>query len=123
MERVKVKKSAQCIFLVDDDLVYRNIGKSALQHKYTVVPIPSGDSLLVLLKKRKPDLILLDVEMPVMSGYDAIKIIKANPETEEIPIIFLTGNDEPENEFLGLSLGAVDYITKPFSKQLLLKRI
>jgi len=111
------------IFLTDDNVIYLNAGKAALQHKYTVVTIPSGEKLLALLERTHPDLILLDVEMPGMSGYDTIKEIKANPETAEIPVIFLTGKSEPESELLGLSLGAVDYITKPFSQPLLLKRI
>jgi len=76
-----------------------------------------------MLEKTKPDLILLDVEMPEMSGYDAIWEIKSNPETAEIPVIFLTGKDDPEDELKGLSLGAVDYIAKPFSPPLLIKRI
>ena len=118
-----MEERAQCIFLVDDNAIYLNTGKAALQHKYTVVTIPSGDKLLTLLEKARPDLILLDVEMPGMSGYDTIKEIKANPGTAEIPVIFLTGKSEPESELLGLSLGAVDYITKPFSRPLLLKRI
>ena len=118
-----MEEQNRCIFLVDDNIVNLNTGKSLLQHKYTVVTIPSGDKLLLLLEKLRPDLILLDVEMPGMNGYDTIKEIKANPETAEIPIIFLTGKNEPENELLGLSLGAIDYITKPFSPPLLLKRI
>ena len=77
---MELDERSQCIFLVDDDVIYLNTGKAALQHKYTVVTIPSGDKLLLLLKKTKPDLILLDVEMPGMSGYDTIKAIKANPE-------------------------------------------
>ena len=116
-------EGTHCIFLVDDNIVNLNTGKTLLQHKYTVVTIPSGDKLLLMLKKARPDLILLDVEMPGMSGYDAIKEIKANPETARIPVIFLTGKSDPENELLGLSLGAVDYISKPFSPPLLLKRI
>ena len=120
---MKLEDRKQSIFLVDDSVMYLNMGKAALQDTYTVAPISSGDKLLQFLKKKHPDLILLHVEMPGMSGYDTIKEIKANPETAEIPVIFLTGNNEPENEFLGLSLGAVDYIGKPFSKPLLLKRI
>jgi len=112
-----------CIFLVDDNPINLNTGKTALQEKYTVVTIPSGDKLLLALKKTRPDLILLDVEMPGMSGHEAIGEIKADPQTAEIPVIFLTGKDDPEDELLGLSLGAVDYITKPFSPPLLLKRI
>ena len=116
-------EQSRCIFLVDDNPVYLNAGKNALKEKYSVVTIPSGDKLLFALEKTHPDLVLLDVEMPGMNGYDLIKEIKANPNTAEIPVIFLTGKIESENEILGLSLGAVDYITKPFSPPLLLKRI
>ena len=118
-----MKEKSSCIFLVDDNPVNLNTGKTALQDKYTVVTIPSGGLLLDVLQKNKPDLILLDIEMPDMNGYDVIKELKANPLTAEIPVIFLTAKQEPDNELLGLSLGAVDYITKPFSPPLLLKRI
>jgi putative two-component system response regulator len=118
-----MEEQNNCIFLVDDNPIYLNMGKSVLQDKYTVVTIPSGKKLLDILKKTKPALILLDVEMPEMSGYEVIKEIKSNPETAEIPVVFLTGKTEQESELTGLSLGAVDYITKPFAAQLLLKRI
>ena len=118
-----MKGQKACIFLVDDNIVTLNVGKNALQNKYTVITIPSGEKLLLSLRKVKPDLILLDVEMPGISGYDALKQIKANPETADIPVIFLTGKNETENELQGLSLGAVDYITKPFSQSILLKRV
>ena len=112
-----------CVFLVDDNPVNLKVGRTALQEKYAVLTIPSGDKLFSVLEKNKPDLILLDVEMPGMSGYDVIKVIKANPETAGIPVIFLTGKCDPENERLGLSLGAVDYISKPFSPQHLLDKV
>ena len=113
----------QCVFLVDDNPVNLKVGRTALQDKYAVLTIPSGDKLLTVLKKNKPDLILLDVEMPEMSGYDVIKQIKADPETRDIPVIFLTGKTDPENERIGRSLGAVDYICKPFSPPLLIEKI
>ncbi|MDR1692859.1 MAG: response regulator [Oscillospiraceae bacterium] len=112
-----------CIFMVDDSAVNLNMGKSALQDTYTVVTIPSGERLLQLLPHKKPDLILLDVEMPGMGGYEVLEILKRDRSTANIPVIFLTGKTDPENELMGLSLGAVDYITKPFSPPLLLKRI
>jgi len=90
---------------------------------YTVITMPSGEKLFAALKKLVPDLILLDVDMPDMSGYDVIKGLKLNPETADIPVIFLTGKNEAENELMGLTLGAVDYITKPFSQPILLKRV
>jgi putative two-component system response regulator len=111
------------VFLVDDNPVNLKIGRTVLQDNYAVLTIPSGDKLLAVLKKNKPDLILLDVEMPGMSGYDVIKEIKADPETTAIPVIFLTGKTEPENERMGRSLGAVDYICKPFSPPQLLEKI
>ena len=123
MENKIMDAQKPCIFLVDDNIIYLNAGKSALQHEYTVITIPSGEKMLLSLKKIKPDLILLDIGMPGMSGYDIIKRIKEDSETADIPVIFLTGKNETENELLGLSLGAVDYITKPFSPQLLLKRV
>ena len=112
-----------CIFLVDDNIVNLNMGKNALQHKYTIITIPSGEKLFAALKKLRPDLILLDVEMPGMSGYDTIKGLKINPETANIPVIFLTAKSANENELQGLSLGAVDYITKPFNKAIVKARV
>jgi putative two-component system response regulator len=106
---------------VDDNIINLNTGKNVLQHKYTVITIPSGEMLLLSLNKTKPDLILLDVEMPGISGYDALKHIKSNPETADIPVIFLTGKSAPEDEFFFFFLGAVDYITKPFSHLILFK--
>ena len=118
-----MEEHKHCIFIVDDNIVNLNAGKKALQDKYTVITIPSGEKLLLSLKKIKPDLILLDIEMPNLNGYDTLKQLKANPETSDIPVIFLTGKNNPEDEILGLSLGAVDYIIKPFSQPILLKRI
>jgi len=112
-----------CVFLIDDNIVNLNTGKNALQHKYTTIAIPSGDKLFLSLEKVKPDLMLLDIDMPGMNGYEVIKEIKTNPETDDIPVIFLTGKTDVADELLGLSLGAVDYITKPFSQPLLLKRV
>jgi class 3 adenylate cyclase/glutaredoxin len=79
--------------------------------------------MFALLEKHHPDLILLDIEMPEMNGYEAIKILKEKDETRDIPVIFLTGKSETDDELDGLTLGAVDYITKPFVPSLLLKRI
>jgi putative two-component system response regulator len=99
------------------------MGVNALIDKYDVTTLGSGERLLSMLEKQLPDLILLDVEMPGMNGYETITRIKGNPKTADIPVIFLTIKSEGENELEGLSLGAVDYIGKPFSAPLLLKRI
>jgi putative two-component system response regulator len=111
------------IFLVDDNITNLTAGKNALAEHYNVLTLNSGERLLKVLEKNIPDLILLDIEMPDMSGYDVIKIIKSKPEIEKIPVVFLTSKNDSESELEGLSLGAVDYIFKPFSTPLLLKRI
>jgi len=109
--------------MVDDDLTCLTVAKNNLVDRYDIFTIPSGSKLFNILKKVTPDLILLDIEMPEMSGYDVIKVLKNNENTADIPVIFLTAKIDPESEVKGLSLGAVDYITKPFSKELLLKRM
>jgi putative two-component system response regulator len=109
--------------MVDDDLTNLSVAKNSLTDKYDVFTVPSGKKLFHLLEKIIPDLILLDIEMPEMNGYEVIKVLKNNSATAHIPTVFLTANIDPESEVKGLSLGAIDYITKPFSQELLLKRI
>ncbi|MDR3192492.1 MAG: response regulator [Treponema sp.] len=111
------------IFLVDDNSTNLRAGKNVLSEKYSVSTAPSAAKMFSLLEKDKPALILLDIEMPEMNGYEAIKILKSKAETADIPVIFLTGKTDSESELDGLSLGAIDYITKPFVPSLLLKRI
>lgn len=111
------------IILVDDQITNLTVGRDALSKMYEVYTVPSGEKLLMLLKKVIPDMILLDIEMPEMNGYETIRIIKKDAETASIPVIFLTARTDPGSELEGLSLGAIDYISKPFSPPLLLKRI
>jgi putative two-component system response regulator len=111
------------IFLVDDDITNLTIAKNSLSGDYNIYTLNSGAKLLRLLEKQTPDLILLDVEMPEMNGHETIKLVKANPATADVPVIFLTAKSDTESEYEGLSLGAIDYIIKPFSPPLLLKRI
>jgi putative two-component system response regulator len=111
------------IFLVDDDVTNLEIGNNTLNQLYKIFTMNSGSKLIKMLEKHTPDLILLDVEMPELDGYETIQILKKNEETKYIPVIFLTAQSNVESELKGLSLGAVDYIIKPFSPPLLLKRI
>ena len=118
-----MKSKKELILLVDDNPANLRLGKNVLAKKYAVATAPSAEKMFGLLENNSPEMILLDVDMPEMTGYDAIKILKANPETKDIPVIFLTIMSQINNELAGLSLGAIDYITKPFQPQLLLKRI
>jgi len=118
-----LENGRELIVMVDDDITNLNVARNNLVGKYNILTAPSGEKLFALLEKVTPDLILLDIEMPEMDGYKVIKKLKGVSKTSRIPIIFLTAKIDPENEVKGLNLGAVDYITKPFSRELLLKRI
>ena len=111
------------IFLVDDNETNLVMGREVLAEAYTVLTLNSGAQLFKVLEKRVPDLILLDVEMPEMDGYEVIRRLKAGAATAGIPVIFLTALADEAEELKGLSRGAVDYITKPFSAPILLKRV
>jgi putative two-component system response regulator len=111
------------IIIVDDQVSNLQIGRNALSTEYAVYTVPSAKKMFGLIEKITPDLILLDVEMPVMNGYEAIEKLKDNPKTADIPVVFLTAKTDVGSEIRGLTLGAIDYILKPFSPPLLLKRI
>jgi putative two-component system response regulator len=118
-----MKNERQKIFLVDDNIANLTAGKTMLKDHFDVFPMPSGAKLFDILEKVRPDLILLDVEMPEMNGYEVIKKLKEDQKNRDIPVIFLTGHNDPGGELEGLSLGAIDYVFKPFSPPLLIKRI
>jgi len=118
-----MSNGSEIIIMVDDDVTNLTVGTNSLKNKYDVFTAPSGKKLFQILERVTPDLILLDIDMPEMNGYEVIKILKSSAQTAHIPVIFLTAKIDPESEVQGLSMGAVDYITKPFSRELLVKRI
>jgi putative two-component system response regulator len=111
------------VVLVDDNPVNLKLASNTLMDHYNVFTVPSAEKLFQLLQQTLPDLILLDVVMPEINGYQAIGTLKSNPRTADIPVIFLTSKTDTVSELEGFSLGAIDYISKPFSPQLLLKRV
>lgn len=112
------------IMIIDDNVTNLNIARRALESRYEVLLIPSGEKALRLFERITPDLILLDVDMPEMNGFEVISRIKQSPyPVRNVPVIFVTAKSDSESEYDGLNLGAVDYITKPFSFPLLLKRV
>ena len=90
---------------------------------YDVRPAPNGELALKAADALTPDLILLDVEMPGMSGFEVITALKARPKLSKIPVLFLSGRTDLESKVEGLGLGAVDYITKPFNAQEVIARV
>ena len=111
------------VILVDDNPINLKLARNTLMGKYDVFTVPSAEKLFQLLEKTLPDIVLLDIMMPEMNGYEAIKVLKNNPRTADIPVIFLTSKSDTSSELEGFSQGAVDYVSKPFSPQLLLKRV
>lgn len=112
------------IMVIDDNVTNLSIARKVLEEEYEVLLMPNGQKALDVMIKIVPDLILLDIEMPELSGFEVIKEIKnLGSPYNRIPVIFLTGKDDTNSEFYGFELGAVDYIRKPFSFPLLLKRV
>ena len=111
------------IFVIDDDDINLTMTKDALKERYQVMTMPSAGKMFTLLEKVIPDLILLDIEMPEMDGFTAIKYLKAHAVYVNIPVIFVTAYIDSAIEARGFELGAVDFITKPFSVPVLLNRI
>ena len=111
------------IFVVDDSLSNLSLAEETLEKYYRVITLSSAEKMYSTLEKVIPDLIMLDIAMPDESGFDAMKKLKANKKHTEIPVIFLTALTDTFNEALGIELGAVDFITKPFSEPVLLNRV
>ncbi|MDR0701418.1 MAG: response regulator [Azoarcus sp.] len=123
MSNNRIVDNRKLIMLVDDSLANLMVGKEALSSVYRVLTVPSAPKMFEMLNRYNPALILLDVDMPEMNGYEAIKVLKSNPATQDIPVVFLTAMNDDNSELMGLNLGAVDYIAKPFSASLLKKRV
>jgi len=111
------------IFVVDDSDTNLSMAEAVLEDQYRVMTMPSAQKMFALLEKVIPDLILLDIEMPVMDGFDALKRLKSDSSWIGIPVMFLTGRNDAEVEARGFEMGAIDFITKPFSAPVLLNRI
>ncbi|MCL1908348.1 MAG: response regulator [Holophagaceae bacterium] len=111
------------IILVDDIKSNLDQGRNMLKTFYEVYPAISAAKLFELLENFLPDLILLDIEMPEMNGYETIQKLKADDRYADIPVVFLTAKSDSDSELKGFDLGAMDYVSKPFSAPLLLKRI
>jgi putative two-component system response regulator len=111
------------IFIVDDNDTNLMAAKTALDGTYKTFALPSAGKMFKLLEKITPDLILLDLDMPEMDGFQAMSVLKADEKLKSIPVIFLTAKNDAESEIHGFEMGALDFINKPFSAPVLIKRI
>lgn len=113
----------QKILIVDDAIINIQVLNELLKGEYRIFFATRGSEALDIATTALPDLILLDVMMPDMDGYDICRKLKADPLLKEIPVIFITAMSQEQDEVLGLELGAVDYITKPFNLSLVRLRV
>jgi len=111
------------VFVVDDSDTNLSMAEEALENIYRVMTMPSAARMFSLLEKIVPDLILLDIEMPEMDGFEALKKLKTMHSFSAIPVMFLTGRTDSEIEAFGFEMGAIDFLTKPFSAPVLINRI
>ena len=124
VESLSEDTSRRTILVVDDTPANIDVLAAALGAEYRVKAALSGERALELAESRPlPDMILLDIMMPGMDGYEVIARLQSNPATENIPVIFVTGKSNVVDEEKGLSLGAVDYIAKPISPPIVRARI
>jgi diguanylate cyclase (GGDEF)-like protein len=111
------------ILIVDDERFNLNMLNGLLNQEYKIMVATSGEQALMAVSKGRPDLVLLDINMPGMDGYDVCNRLKSDPITESIPIIFITANSSADDETRGLEMGAADYITKPFNPSVVKARV
>jgi diguanylate cyclase (GGDEF)-like protein len=123
MNRIDKLDAVNKICIVDDSMVSLTVARDMLKDSYEVYASTSAEEFFKIIEIEPPDLILLDVGMPKISGYDAIKILKEDRRFADIPVIFLTAKADKESELKGFELGAVDYISKPFHMPILKARI
>lgn len=117
------RKGRSTILVIDDVPETLSLIAGLLDKRYRCKVAPNGPKGLAVAEKQAPDLILLDVSMPDMDGYEVCRRLKANPGTASIPVIFLTAMDGDDNETMGFAVGGVDYITKPVSRAVLNARV
>lgn len=117
------EKEKAVILVVDDQTTVVRVMGRMLSEQYIVHVATSGERALEIAEEKLPDLILLDMVMPQMSGIDVCLKLKESPRTQHIPIIFVTSMDDRHNEARGFKAGAIDYITKPPSPEIVHARV
>jgi PleD family two-component response regulator len=114
-KEIMSEEKKNTVLIVDDEKINLKILTHILEKDYKIYTASEGISAIEKAKEFLPDLILLDIVMPKMDGYETLSKLKKCEETKNIPVIFITGLSNDDEEEKGLALGAIDYITKPFS--------
>lgn len=111
------------ILVVDDDKTNLTLAQNILAPRYRIAASNSGKAALRYLEGHRPDLILLDINMPDMDGFEVMEYLRQGEETKTVPVIFLTADNLAETEIKGFQMGAMDFVTKPFVPDILLSRV
>lgn len=111
-------KQQQTVLIVDDDTLTINMLASALSDDYRVLFATSGEEALKMVSESQPDLIILDIVMPGIGGYETMQQLHADKMLKNIPVVFLTSKNEESEEAIGLEMGAIDYWVKPFNREI-----
>ena len=107
----------------DDENIQQLVGYNLAKAGFHVLYADNGEQALSVIKREKPELIVLDLMLPGLSGFEVCKLVRKDPKTRNLPIVMLTAKSEENDMAMGLDLGADDYITKPFSPKILISRI
>ncbi len=118
-----MNQETQKVLIADDDGINRQVLATLLKPEYVVLLAKSGEQTIERAQRHLPDLVMLDVMLPDMDGYEVLRRLRADPATAHIEVIFITGMGRPEDEAKGLMLGAADYITKPFNSTVVMARV
>ena len=120
----EVRETSECILMVDDNATNLQVLSQTLAGRgHRLLAAKNGETALAIVAKARPDLILLDIMMPGMDGFEVCQRLKTDPATTDIPIIFLSALGQTEDKVRGLEAGAVDYITKPFQPEEVIARV
>ena len=112
------------VFIADDESGFVATLKSRLEFEgFEITTAPAGKAALEQIPVEKPDLVLLDIMMPAVNGYQVCRELKEDPDTSSIPILMLTAKSQESDKFWGMEAGADDYMTKPFDMDELIKKI
>ena len=124
MKQTREKTNLKKILIIDDDEDIISLIKIILENEsYSVIGASSGEEGIKTAIKQKPELILLDIMMPVMDGWEILKMLRTEESTRKIPVAMLTCKTDVKDKLTGLQEGAIDYITKPFSPEELIERV
>jgi len=124
MNSSKLSENKGNVLVVDDTLANLKVLTSLLENAgYKVRGAPNGKSALMICEKRPPELVLLDIRMPEMDGYEVCRRLQAEKKTKDIPVIFISALDAPDDKVKGFEAGGVDYLTKPFQQNEVLARV